>query len=171
MLRRLPTLSVIIALLCGSAYGWVAMGDSIPPKLRLGASLRPAISASHKAPRKRAAAPAHAPRVTPRAPATSPPAGALPVAALTWIALDGDAIYEDGAELDLSADPLGPPEGAWADVQITLADGPWLTLDGEDQDLSGQTLTVALADPEAADPLWLDLPQGADLDAATLISP
>ena len=173
MLRRLPTLSVICALLCCTAYGWVVMGDNVPSKLRLGAGLRPAIHATHKEPHKRhtAPAPAHAGHLGTRAKHLLLPAGALPVATLRWISLRGEALDQDGGELDLATDTLSPPEGAWSDVEITLADGAWLTLDGEDQDLSGQTLTVALADPEAADPLWLDLPQGADLDAATLISP
>ena len=95
----------------------------------------------------------------------------LPVAALRWISLDGEALALDlsDLDLDLATDTLSPPQGAWSDAEITLADGAWRSLDGEDQDLSGQILTVALSDPESAGPLWLDLPQGADLDAALLL--
>lgn len=94
---------------------------------------------------------------------------ALPVASLAWVALDGEARVQDLSEqdLDLATDALSPPPGAWSDVEITLADGAWRSLDGLDQDLSGQTLTVALEDPESAGPLTLAL--GADLDDALLL--
>lgn len=168
MLHRLPVALLFCVLVSASAYGWIAMGDSVG-KLRPFPGLRP-----QPAPHKVHPAADHGPGPLPssgvRPPAAgpiTPPTGQLPVRALRWVAPDGASLIELPGAMDLLTEALSPPEGAWADVEILLGDEAWL--DTTTVDLAGETLTLALSDPDATGTLVLDWPESGDPVGALLV--
>ena len=159
--------AALCALLAGSARAWVSMGDHVAKLNPVG--LRPALGVGVKP----QPAPVKGSPVRNRPLPTTiqtASAGALPVAALTWVGPDG--AWDADLPADLLTDAVVAPPGLWDEVELTLGEGAWLPGEG---DLSGQVWSIPLADPDASGPLSLDLPTLAPdapaLDGATLVPP